>query len=189
MITFFLHGWNTKKLSELNLQFFHDCVESSPSVGIKILCVYFSRKERDISKLFEEDISQFLRANLDKKLTFEIAKTDEKEFIQQVKEAHIVYIKWWNTLKLKNTLENFSHLKKVFDEKIIAGSSAWALVWASYFYENDTHNAHKWLWWFDEKIFCHFSTEKNQEVQKLRDFWESRDIITIEEEKYILKYL
>lgn len=189
MITFYLHWGNTRTLSNKNTAYFKDVCEGR-SKKIKILCVYFAREHHEWEKLFQLDTSYFTLSNPEKNISFVVAKNNRQSFLAQIQSSDIIFIKWGNTQWLIDCFQDIPDLKKYLDGKIIAWSSAWALVFSKYFYENDKDTYLEWLSWFPVKMICHYDEKNIEALEILKNFKiKNMEIWKIPEQEYIIKKL
>ena len=123
MITFYLHGGNTRTLSNLNTLFFQNIFETFQKKS-KVLCVYFARENTEWEELFKRDTNFIKLSNPEKDIRFTLAEKDTTIFLEQIQDADIIFIKGGHTLWLVDYFSQKINLKKLFEGKIIAGSSA-----------------------------------------------------------------
>lgn len=122
---YIIHGGNAQDKNEENAKFFREILSDYPD-GANILLVQFAAipEKQDIYK--ERHISQFEDVSDGRKLDYQVANVDN--FIEQVKWADVLYLCGSSgggaTLRLLDTMRNFSSPKELFDSKTVAGESA-----------------------------------------------------------------
>jgi len=159
---FILHGGYADHVNDKNDNFFQEILDVDKK-RLNVLLVYFAKDRSRYEELKEKSFSQFERNRGDKELEFEIA--DEEKFVEQAKEVDIVYLHGGHTLKLLETLKQFSNLRELFQDKIVAGESAGAYVLSSYFYSKTEGDVFEGLSLTPVKTICHYE-DKNQEKLK-----------------------
>lgn len=120
---YILHGGEAAIINTENDKFYQEILKTAPEKA-KILLVYFAKEADRIPKNKAEDIDSFTRNNIGKDLSFEVA--EEEKFIEQIKNSDIIFIHGGSTIKLMNSLKNFTDLNSLFTGKIVAGESAGA---------------------------------------------------------------
>ncbi len=125
MTKYILHGGFTRTDNELNRSFYEEIVRDIPDGGTVLLC-YFASKGNDILRKFTEDSQSLKKQSYSKNLNFVLA--NEKDFIEQVKQADALYIRGGSTPRLLEILRRYPDLKQNLKGKTIAGSSAGAYV-------------------------------------------------------------
>jgi len=151
---FILHGGYTREQNELNEGFFRELVASIPDKGT-VLLVYFASDD-DIDK-FEDDkkrISSFLENN---EVSF--IRATKEDFIDQVKNADVIYLRGGNTEKLKNQLNIYPELRESILGKTIVGSSAGAYVLVKYYYTNSRNEVLEGFGFLPIRIICHYHSK------------------------------
>lgn len=151
---FILHGGYTSEHNEHNEGFFNELALSIPDKG-SVLLVYFASDD-GIDK-FEDDkkrISSFLE---NKEVTF--VKATENDFINQVKNADVTYLRGGDTQKLRDQLSIYSELRKSIRGKTIVGSSAGAYVLAQYYYTNSRNEVLEGFGFLPIRIICHYQSK------------------------------
>jgi peptidase E len=159
---FILHGGFADHVNEKNDKFFQEILSIDKN-NLKILLTYFAKDFSKYKELKEKSVNQFERNGNKKDLDFIIA--DEDKFIEQVKEADIVYLHGGKTLKLLEALKKYDNLKELLRDKIVAGESAGAYVLSTCFYTKSEGNLFQGLGFAPVKTICHYEG-KNQEKLK-----------------------
>ena len=180
MTKYILHGGNTSDRSEDNRSFIQEMIKGLPA-NPKLLLVVFAEKDWD--KTYEKDfkiISNYLDGT-----PVQLLRAKPDTFDQQVKEADIIYLRGGNTKKLQSYLEN-RDLKKLFDGKVVAGSSAGTYVLSRYYYGNDTKKLEEGLGLLPVKTICHFNESLKNKLIELENFREKLDIYTLPNHKFVV---
>jgi len=151
---FILHGGYTSERNQHNEGFFRELAASIPDRGI-VLLVYFASDD-GINK-FDDDkkrISSFLENN---EVCF--VRATENGFVDQVKNADVIYLRGGDTQKLKDQLSIYPDLPESISGKTIVGSSAGACVLAKYYYTNSMHEVSKGFGFLPIRIVCHYQSK------------------------------
>lgn len=186
MTKYILHGGHAGRQSPDNKKFFLEMVNGS-SEKINVLVVLFAREKEIWNEKFEEDKRNFSSASPQKVFSFVLATDKTSTFIEQIKHADVIYLKGGNTHWLQDRLAKIPDLKNLLSGKVIAGSSAGALVLSKYYYENDNDTYNEGLGILPIKTFCHYAEEKSDKLAGLKEFGENIETIyTIPEEKFFI---
>ena len=186
MTKYILHGGQAGRQSPDNKKFFLEMVNGL-SDKVNVLCVLFAREKDVWNEKFEEDKRNFSSASPQKVFRFVLANDKTSAFTEQIKQADVIYLKGGNTHWLQDHLAEVPDLKNLLTGKVVAGSSAGALVLSKYYYENDDDTYNKGLGILPIKTFCHYEEEKSDKLTKLKEFGENIETIyTIPEEKFFI---
>ncbi len=156
MTTFVLHGGFTSAKNELNAGFYKEFSKYVPN-GANILLIYFARDNNEIPELFEQDKSNILEQAENKKFTFILASPDA--FMEQVKEADVLYMRGGDTDKLLTVLKQYPDFEKMIRGKVVIGSSAGAYVLAKYYYSGSKGGVYEGLGLLPVRVTCHYESE------------------------------
>lgn len=190
MTKYYLHGGKASVNSEENKKFFQQLVEGFDNT-VNFVCVYFAR-DREINKdwnwniMFEEDMKQISSFCPKTKLNFILASENIDNFSNQLETANVVFLKGGITPSLYKSLKKVSNLEKLFEGKIIAGSSAGALVFAKYYYDGDYDTYNEGLGILPIKMICHWGEQRHSKLEDLKKFGEELEIYTIPEEIFFI---
>jgi peptidase E len=184
MIHFFLHGGYAWVSSDQNRKFYRSLLSCVKKEKVKIVILPFARDRSKWEAKIEELSQRFEEASESQKLEI-ILLSDSMEWRkEEISHADIIFLWWWNTEKLLNTLKTIPELSHLLDEKIVAGSSAWALVFSKCYYENDTNTYHEWLWYLPYGMICHWSNQ-NSQLEYLKNYRWTRNMLCIKEWEFI----
>ena len=153
---------------------------------IDILIMLFSREQEVWKDIYQALKNFFISAVPEKNLIFTLANEDPKTLIEQIKNSDRIYMHGGSTHMLKNVLVKIPNLEKIWKDKIIAGSSAGALVLGDYYYENDDDTYNKGLGILPYKMFAHYDDTKKDSLKKLEKFGENIKILTLPEQKFVI---
>jgi peptidase E len=163
MTTYVLHGGFPQGEAQRDNAFFQEVLREAPSQS-HVLLVYFAKEDDRIAKNLEEDTAEFQRNKpTGVELSFETA--EEATFIEQVQRADVVYLHGGHTGKLLETITQFSNLKELFEDKIIAGDSAGVNVLCSYFYSLKI-GAGQGLSIIPIKVLCHYQQKNGHQLDE-----------------------
>lgn len=128
---FFLHGGRTDIESENNVLFFQKTCHD----GDKILLFPFAMKENERDETCIKYEERRKMHNPDKQLYFSRAETDIPKLIQQIQESDVLFFcggpfpRWH-----RDILDVIPDSRKLLQNKIIVGASAWSLIWSTMYY-------------------------------------------------------
>lgn len=185
MTKYILHGGAAKRESEDNNKFFKEIV-SNLSDNAKVLVVCAAKDPNVWNEVFEATKKTFSSVSPEKKLRCSLADVDPVIFTKQIQEADALYMLGGTTLKLKEYLAKVPNLEQLWDNKTVAGSSAGALCLTRYWYENDADTYNQGLGILPFKLFCHYTEEQIDKLERLKAFGDSGDTRTLPEEKFII---
>ena len=155
MTKYVLHGGSSSRDILNNKEFFRE-ITANLADSATILVVCYAIEHRDWNTVIEADKKIFSRTIPDKDLKFLLADKEINTFLDQIRSADAIYIHGGNSHILKDYLDKIIDLESVWKDKVIAGSSAGALVLGKYFYENDDDTCNEGLGILPFKIFCHY---------------------------------
>lgn len=185
MTKYILHGGAWQPTADYK-KFFSEMI-SGLSEGANILCVYFAREKDMWNENFAEDKMKFSSVSQQKVFNYVMANDKTSAFIEQVKQADLIYIRGGDTHVLQEYLEKISSLESLLYDKVVAGSSAGALVLSKYYYENDDDTYNQGLGILTIKTFCHYTEENSDKLTKLKEFGENVEAVyAIPEEKFFI---
>ena len=187
MTKYYLHGWYIWVISPGNTRFFTSIIEEVQKNDISLLLVLYAREASRWEAKARETEERFLRVSRDKNLSCTIASDDIETFKNQIQTSDIIFFHGGDTQKLQKKLEWIEALEKLLDGKIVAGSSAGALIFSEYYYENDNDRYHKGLGFFPLKMICHWNGQQSQmeHLCQLGDI--NSPILTIAEWEFIVR--
>ncbi len=185
MTKYFLHGWKVSLSTDQNKLFFQELFKSFDK-KVNLLCVYYAKGTWDWEKLFDNDKKQIplFCSNLD--FNFSIADENTDIFIEQIKSADVILLKWGMTQDLFRYLNKVSNLKKIWSWKIVGWSSAWAIVLSEYYYDWDLDSYNKWLGILPVKMITHWDEKVFKKLDGLKKLWEDMEVYTIAEGEFIV---
>jgi len=160
---FILHGGYASKINSENDSFFREIVKDTPN-QLNILLIYFAREISEHKRIFDKDTNQFKRNADNRNINFEIATTDN--FLNQLEQTDIVYLRGGKTLQLLKTLKTFPEFVPLCEGKVIAGESAGTYVLSSYFYSKTEGGVFKRLGLVPVKAICHYIGENREKLDK-----------------------
>jgi peptidase E len=192
MTKYFLHGGMTGVPCENNDNYYKKIL-NSVSGTVKVLLVYFAAEKDRWDELSEQHQAKFMAQADEKKIEFEIASDNVGEFAKQVKWCDIVYIRGGSTPMLQTQLEKVSNLQELFEGKIVAGSSAGAIVFAKYYYDQDSDKIFEGLDMLHVKMITHYlstgeyaATSGKDRLRMLEEYAESLPVYAIKETGFVV---
>jgi len=179
---FILHGGYTSTPNEWNRTFYEE-FGKSVSDGGNVLLIYFSRKDEEVEKLFEEDKERIIEHAKGKRLNIILAK--EEEFMSQLESSQLAYMRGGSTRKLLSTLKKFPKFSKAIEGKTIAGSSAGAYVLSTYYYSSSEKGVFKGLEILPIKIMCHYDDSLSEAKEELiKDYPDYLELVLLKDNEW-----
>ena len=184
-IKYILHGGKASRDTENNTKFVTEITKDLPKDS-SILIVLFAKPKETWNEKFEAIKNTFSKIVPQKNINLEIAHENSEKFIEQIKKADALYLIGGDSHILKEYLLKIPNLVDLWQDKIIAGSSAGAVVLGKYFYENDDDTYNKGLNILPFKIITHYSKDNDDKLRKLKSFGEDIQTLAIPEEQFII---
>ena len=190
MTKFILHGGFTRVDNELNRSFFRELVKDVPSGGT-VLLVYFARKNDEIEVRFKQDKELIQNQTNNKSFNFVLATNDS--FINQVKESNVIFISGGDTDKLLTTLKEYSDFKEAIKYKTVAGSSAGAYVFSTFYFSNSRNENFKGLGILPIRIICHYQStnpmfnKKNDPIELMENCPDNLELVILKDYEWVVK--
>ncbi len=185
MTKYILHGGAASKKTQDNKSFFREAVTGLQS-GATILCVYFSRQREKWPQMLEQDTENFCSISEQKDLNMVVASEAPDIFIDQIKQADVVYLRGGETEMLQQALEKIQKFENLLKDKVVCASSAGVYVVSSYYYSNTRQDIFKGLGILPIKTLCHYSDEKQNEREMLENYGEDLKVYALPEEKFVV---
>jgi len=185
MIHFFLHWWKSYLETNKNKIFF------------QILCNHWSKllifpfAWNDELQEFEKHKHNFIKNNPDTPLSFTSASHDISQLIEQIKTNDILYFPWWNPHTYFDVINKIENFKEFLQNKIVAWTSWWAIMWSKAYYSSNSGNLKSWNGFIPVKMIAHRWAEKyplawrEEKAELLDAYWEKLPIVKIPEQEYI----
>jgi hypothetical protein len=158
---FILHGGYASQPNPDNDTFFTEILKGTGD-NPKVLLVFFSIPPELIPEKREKDMHQFEKNSGGKHVTFETA--DESDFIDQIKNADIVYLRGGKTSQLLEKLRMYPDFPEAIKDKIVAGESAGAYALSTVFYSKTEGGIFEGLGLVPTKTICHYVGENNDKL-------------------------
>jgi len=186
MTKYILHGGHVRFINKYNNSFFAEIANSIPKSGT-VLLNYFSALNKDINKYAKEDTKKL--STYGKNLNIKTVIADSKRFVQQLKLADALYMRGGRNPLIFNRLGKIKNLERLFEGKVIAGSSAGAYVLVKHFYGNITHRLRDGLGILNVKAYCHFKQKDTGVVKRLLEYGDKNiPLITLPVYKWVILY-
>ena len=149
---------------ENNADFYKEILKDAPE-NANILLVPFAKDADRISVATGKVTYEFNKNKWQKNISIEIA--DEKNFLQQLQSADVVYFHGGVSLKLFEALKKYPNLHESLRGKIVAGESAGANVLGKFFYSPHADNIFEGLGILPIKIIPHYKEEYRGKLDKV----------------------
>jgi len=177
MTKYVLHGGFSRKKNDLNNNFFKEIVKKLGN-EIKVLLVYFASQESEYKEKLEQEKNSFLRNSENRSLKFEIA--NRNNFIEQIKNADVIYIRGGDTFKLLEILKLYPKFSEAIEAKVVVGSSAGAYVLSKYFYSRIRERIVNGLGILPIAIACHYKG-KQETLELLKGKAKDLEIVLLDD--------
>ncbi|MFA5871535.1 MAG: Type 1 glutamine amidotransferase-like domain-containing protein [Parcubacteria group bacterium] len=192
MTKFILHGGETSIPCENNDSYYKEILASTPGPA-KILLVYFAIAKERWPENFNTHKKLFLAQAGNKKIEFALASPETREFAKQIKNNGVIFIRGGDTLMLQRQLEKVANFGDLLKGKVVAGSSAGALVLAKYYYNQDYGKILEGFDILHVKIITHYlspkkyaATSGEDKLRKLENYKEKLPVCAIKETEHII---
>lgn len=186
--TYLLHGGDNSLNSYSNFQFWRALADQAKGTNVLQIPFATSNAEihgRDIYDILADDLKATLDfSNPHKDFYVESAYIDDIE--HQLREAHIIYVHGGNGDLLQYTLKDVDLKGLVSEDKVIAGASAGANMWASCYYSNDNDAVCDGFGLLPVKTFCHYETYKWRNLNKLIKAKKNLPVITLSDNDFVM---
>lgn len=183
-VSFILHGGLTSIDSETNTLFFKTIV-SSLTDGDKVLFIGFARGDEKTESVYERD-KKSLFTQTDRNII--VVNATHEDFLEQVKSSKVIYITGGDTRKLLNELNQYPDFIRSLDDKIVAGSSAGANVFAKLYFSTALKSVCEGLGVLPFSLVCHYGNKEmgsdENAVLVLKQNIEASEIVTLAEQQF-----
>jgi hypothetical protein len=180
---YILHGGDTSQRNRGNDAFFRE-MTSGLHGRVKILLNYFACEGRDMEKLAAQDKQRLLRCSKNKNLEFQVAETGA--FENQLRWADVMYLRGGSTATLMKKLKIFKSVLKLFDGKVIAGSSAGAYAISKYYWGNNAKALGRGLGALEIKCYCHCKPNDTRIIKTLLEYKEELPMVLLPEHEMLV---
>lgn len=183
MIKFVLHGGYTKFRNRDNNEFYKE-MTFGLNGKVRVLINCFARDDEQVADRSERHKKRFLLHSINKNLQFDVAVVDK--LASQVKWADVMYIDGGDTVQLTKKLSLTSNLEKLFEGKIIGGSSAGVYTLVKYYYGNNSKQLGNGLGILPIKAYCHYEAKDKAIVKKLNSYKENLPLLVLPDYKWVV---
>lgn len=185
MTKYVLHGGITKGERAANGSFFRE-VTSGMTGTVKILLNYFAREVGEWEQCAKEDKKKFLKNRENNKLEFEIANPDTLP--DQLKRCDVMYMRGGTTTMLADRLSRTRDFEKLFEGKVIAGSSAGVNVLSTYHWSNEEGKIKQGFGVLAIKTKCHFRPDEREKIRMLMEHKEKLPVVVLADYQWVAMY-
>ena len=185
MTKYILHGGDIFKRNSDNNNFFREMTLGLEG-RIRVLLNYFAREESEIDKLAKQDKQRIVRYSENKNLEFQVAEIER--FENQIKWANVMYMGGGSTIRLMEKLKKIKNIEKLFEGKVIAGSSAGAYALSKYYWSNNAKMLGKGLGILNIKCYCHCEPKDIKIIKRLMGYKEKLPLILLPNYKMQIIY-
>lgn len=181
---YILHGGFTRENNSENQKFFLECFIDVPKKS-NVLIVLFAT-EGDGDTEFYEKTCKRLETFTDKKLTF--TKANREDFISQVEQADVVFLRGGDTNRLFIALKEYPELSKLFVGKTIVGSSAGAYILGSLGTSHEEVHMREGLGVLPLRIVCHYESDRlppsDTSIEEIKNSRKELELVLLRDYEY-----
>ena len=183
MTKFVLYGGFNPESTDFEAPDFVKEIMKDTSESARVLIVLFA-KEPDRIPIAAERITKSFETNKwQQNIVVEVA--DRENFIEQIRNADVVYFAGGNSAKLLEALKQYESLEETLQGKTVAGESAGANVLCKFFYSPRSDTITEGLGIIPIKIIPHFKKEYSE---KLAGVGEGMETLMLEELQFHVLY-
>jgi len=162
---FILHGGRLRYDNPYNKSFFEEFTKDLED-GDKVLFVGFARRDLDERKEMYERDKGFILAHTDKNIIVENAEFDT--LIQQTNEAKAIFVTGGNTDNLQADISSKPEFFEAIKGKVYAGSSAGALIAATYKFACSANEVQEGLGWLPIRLMVHYGNPEFNSTEETK---------------------
>jgi hypothetical protein len=177
---YLLHGGETASGLKDSPEFFQSLLDIDKP-AINVLLVYFARTSDQWQYLSSEDQEYFISAT-NKKLNFKIA--NQNTFEDNTKWADIIYVKGGDGPRLTESLSHYPNLQSLFEGRTVGAISAGANALSEAYYSRKGRRVIEGLGVIPVKVFTHYETNLQPELEELDNFGQPIKIVTLPEGEF-----
>lgn len=187
MFKLIMHGGNSKKSFVENSDFVFEL--SAKKIIKKVLIVLYARENNEWEKIFVDIKNRFIFSFPNQKILFELSSDDINIFLKQIMSSDLIFFTGGSEILLISKIKKIANkMIKALNNKVVAGVSAGANIFSSYYYSNDRRQIEKGLGVLKIKTICHYSEEKRNRLHKLSDF-NNLPVLVLKGEDYVVFYV
>lgn len=174
-----LHGGYSDHHNDQNDSFYKEALADLSNHTVTVLLVFFAKREEAHEELFNAVTTNLLNNAGHKELTF--IKATRDSFMEQVKNADVIYFSGGQTLKLIEILKSYPDLIKNLNNKVLIGDSAGTYALATYFYSKSEGGLFEGLGIAPAKVICHY---EGLHSDKLGNSDDKLDVVLLKDYEY-----
>ena len=163
-------GFDPQEASPDNLEFSKEVLREAPE-NANVLIVPFAKETDRILPTRERVSAELNAAKWQRHIRIEGAT--EKDFMQQINAADVIYFQGGSSSKLLNVLKKYPDLEQSLKGKIIGGDSGGGNVLCKFFYSSKTDTINEGLGILPLKMIPHFKEEYRNKLDSVSPELES----------------
>lgn len=183
MIKYLIHGGYYDEPLVTNDLYLSQLTTYPNNNGNKVLLIYFAHPQTKWVELFEKDKRRISELSSISNLEFKIA--EESTITQDIMQSSYINIRGGDSFELLKVMFRVANIESLFQNKVVAGSSAGAYMLSKYFYSNDYRKLGTGLGLLNTKIYCHYSADDTKIITKLADYKEKLPMIILPSHTFI----
>ena len=190
MTKYILLGGLIRKAEDGGKAFCEELTKDISHKPVRILNCLFARDEKDWESVHEEN-RKFLERNIS---DFEVELALPEKFVEQMKNADIIFFQGGIPEKLISQLNTFSDWKKELEQKVVAASSSGADALCKYYASGKTQTIKEGLGILDIKFIPHWKSDYGEGLviewdsllTKLQAHRESLNVLTVRDTEFVV---
>lgn len=187
---FILHGGYTSERNNLNQSYFTEMVNDISDEG-NILLVYFALKDEDVEEKYQDDSERLHTVAPGKRV--KTVKASRKGFVDEVRDADVIYIRGGDTRKLRTALDAYPDFREAIRGKTVSGSSAGAYVLAKYYFSNSLNKIMEGYGCVPVRLVCHYESgihpipENVDPVSVMDEYDNDAELIALKDHEWVIR--
>ena len=185
---FLLHGGRVKLRDERNDSFFRELTKDLVDGDIVLSIGFANRDESGRLAYFERD-KGFLLAQA--KADIQIVNATYDDLPNQMRTAKSIYITGGNAPELINDIKKYPDFLKLLSGKLIAGTSAGACLFSTYYLNCPKPEVQQGLGVFPIRLAVHYGSREfnstDEMVKLLEKYPQDLELVRLEECEWIVK--
>lgn len=184
MIKFFLHGGKLGDNVKENTLFLNELIKGASTKTPVILLVYFARDESEWKDLYKIDVERIKKLESSRNLSPQYIIASKNKLENEIKSSDIIIIRGGEVEPLIKEFKKIKDLKTILDDKIIAGSSAGAIIFCNDYYNPETKSIIICLKIIGRTIVVHYDESVKNELNKLISQKDKNKLLKLKEYQF-----
>ncbi len=189
MTTYILHGGYDKYENSENDRYWRLFTQLPHKKHVRILGIYWAREPKDWAERVAQATKRIKREASSKTFEFIVAKHSQ-DFEKSVATSDVIYFAGGEYPRLKAEVDRVGDIQKQFDNKVIVGTSAGAILLTSSAVDPEDDQLYIGLGSIPVNFVCHWNVVKDREekLRRLRAAAPGLPILTLNESQWVVFY-